>query len=310
MTASTTLLSQRLAARIRLLAAIGVLIALGLAAGDAIPHGTTAPGIYLGRRWPADKLVSLGEIDHSGWDALLKRHVDETGRVDYAAWQASAGDVAALDDYLSLLSRADPDGGASRSARLTFWINAYNAVTVRAILQTYPRSINPPRAGSPRSFDIWRDCRLRVGGASYSLGQIEHRLLRPLNEPRVHFAIVCGSRGCPRLLNRAYGAADLDEQLSRNARDFFANPDKLDFDEAVGKVRLSPILDWYAEDFGSTPRARLEAIIPYLPQEIAKKLRDERGVRVEYLEYDWGLNDKRPPADFPPFPPEPLPGEN
>src|SRR5579862_7015651 len=109
------------------LAFIGVLMALS---GDF----NRERKVVLGREWPAADQVSIENIDHRDWDRLLQRHVDEAGRVDYAGWKAIPGDVDALDAYLNDLSRANPALEAGRQARLAFWINAYNALTIRGIL--------------------------------------------------------------------------------------------------------------------------------------------------------------------------------
>ena len=250
--------------------------------------------VVLGRSWPTIDLVSIDQIDHWDWDRLLKRHVDETGNVGYAAWKEAPADMQALDQYLIRLSRANPTLDASREARLAFWINAYNALTIRGILREYPTASIQNHVARMWGFNIWRDLLLHVGERNYSLGQIEHELLRPLREPRIHFAIVCGSKGCPRLLNRAYQSSGLEQQLQENSRNFFADPHKLGYDASTGKLRLSPILKWYAEDFGESQAEMLDTIIPYLPERVSGRLPDKRTLRADYLDYDWSLNDQAP----------------
>lgn len=259
--------------------------------------------VVLGRIWPATDLVSIEKIDHRDWDRLLKRHVDKDGNVGYSDWKETPADVDSLDAYLSDLSRADPTIAAGREARLAFWINAYNALTIRGILRQYPTASIQNHASYLWGFNIWRDLLLHVGEKDYSLGQIEHELLRPLQEPRIHFAIVCASRGCPRLLNRAYQSTDLEQQLSENSRNFFADPQKLDYDSSTGKLRLSPILKWYAEDFGESQSEMLKNITPYLPDRVSEQLSNKRAVRTDYLDYDWSLNDQAPTNSAAPIPP-------
>jgi hypothetical protein len=284
------------------LAFIGVLFALS---GDFIRERK----VVLGRKWPATDQVSIESINHREWDRLLQRHVDEAGRVDYAGWKAIHGDVDALDAYLIDLSRADPTLEAGRDARLAFWINAYNALTIRGILREYPTMSIQDHAAQSSGYNIWRDLLLHVGEHDYSLGQIEHELLRPLREPRIHFAIVCGSRGCPRLLNRAYQSSELDQQLGENSRNFFADPAKLEFDSSIGQLRLSPILKWYADDFGNSQAEMLEHIIPYLPDRVTGQIPDKRGLHTDFLEYDWSLNDRSAATTDPPVPPKPADGD-
>lgn len=259
--------------------------------------------VYLGRMWPANELVSIDEIDHRDWDSLLRRHVDEQGDVDYAAWRGCAPDVESLDEYLSSLSRADPRFNATRDARLAFWINAYNALTIRGILRGYPTSTIRHHTARLWGFNIWRDLLLHVGNADYSLGQIEHEVLRPLRDPRIHFAIVCGSRGCPRLLNRAYQSSDLDQQLRENSRNFFGDPRKLSYDGASGRLWLSPILKWYAKDFGESEDEMLKTIAPYLPDRVTRELPARGGLRTDFLDYDWGLNGRAATDSEAPVPP-------
>jgi hypothetical protein len=271
--------------------------------------------VTVGHSWPTTEQDSIESIGHDRWASLLARYVDADGNVDYARWKASPTDQQALADYLESLSRADPSQKCSRSARLAFWINAYNALTVHGILREYPTTSIQNHTGTLQ-YNIWRDLLLRVGQRSYSLGQIEHEVLRPLGEPRVHFAIVCASRGCPRLLDRPYEARRLEEQLFENSRVFFADPTKFVVDTVHNEVRVSPILSWYAADFGGSTEAILAAIRPYLSESDAQALSRLKGPRLDFLDYDWRLNDRHPPEsetsehefDAPPLPPlEPQP---
>jgi hypothetical protein len=279
------------------------LVVLVAAAGFALVTGRTAPKIMLGRNWPASDRVALDRISHEAWDVLVQRYVDSAGGVDYAHWQASIADVATLDEYLAELSRADPASAAPRAAQLAFWINAYNAVTIRGILREYPTSSIQNHVSWLGRYNIWRDLLLIVGPRTYSLGQIEHDILRPLNEPRIHFAIVCASRGCPRLRDRAYTPSNLEAQLQENAIAFFSDPSKLDFDSATGRLKLSPILKWYAADFGTTPTERLQKIAAYMPDGVARELSARRDMQIEYLDYDWRLNEQIRLSSDPPLAP-------
>jgi hypothetical protein len=265
--------------------------------------GFFADKVSFGRSWSEDERLSFDDVDHRTWDGLLARFVDDSGLVDYAAWKKEPGDVAALGEYLLLLSRGDPARDASRESRLAFWINAYNALTIRGILREYPTSSIQNHASRLGGYNIWRDLLLRVGDRHYSLGQIEHELLRPLREPRIHFAIVCASRGCPRLRNRAYTADGLERQLQENSRAFFADQRNLAYDASTSRLRVSPILKWYAADFGPDQGALLGFLAPYLPADVSRQWSDGRGVRVEYLDYDWSLNEQDHGSDEAPAPP-------
>ena len=269
------------------LMAILVAVMLAKSSCEAGPTVTVGANVAAAQRVPVEK------IDHSGWDTLLQRYVDERGFVDYAAWKSAAADQQALDGYLRLLSSASLSGKTTREARLAFWINAYNAVTVKGILREYPTSSIRNHTAKLYGYNIWKDLVLPVEGRNYSLEQIEHEVLRKLSEPRIHFAIVCASIGCPRLLNRAYTASELDEQLSANAKAFFADKTKFTYDARRRTIKVSPILEWFATDFGATTADQMRTIAPYLPDEAAKKLAQSGAANVGYLDYDWNLNDRK-----------------
>lgn len=248
--------------------------------------------VTVGRTVPAREQVSMDQISHASWNSLLGRYVDEAGFVNYSAWKASASDDKLLDQYLNELSRASTTARSSREAQLAFWINAYNAVTVKGILREYPTTSIRNHTAKVIGYNIWEDLLLTVGETPYSLSQIEHKALRPMGEPRIHFTIVCASRGCPRLLNEAYAAQTLEEQLDRNARDFFAKSSNFQYDTRARTIKVSAILEWFAKDFGADTSAQLKRIERYLPDQGAKDLVDSGTARVSYLDYDWSLNDQ------------------
>ena len=258
------------------------------------------PTVIVGRLWPTAERVAIGEVSHQAWNELLHRYVDADGLVDYAGWKQSVEDSRRLEDYLATLSRVDEARDATTTERLAFWINAYNAVTVRGILREYPTTSIQNHVARVWGYNIWRDLKLIVGDNRHSLGNIEHSVLRKMNEPRIHFAIVCASRGCPRLLNEAYSAEGLEEQLSRNTVAFFADPTKCSVDAEQNELQLSPILDWFAADFGASTPAMLKRIANGLPEPVQAVARS-KDVRVTYLDYDWSLNDQATVG--PPLPP-------
>lgn len=276
---------------------IAVPMVVGVLAGAAVYN--SQPTVLVGRHIASSDRVACEEISHQPWDDLLHRFVDSEGNVDYSAWKASVADLRRLDDYLGSLSRLDESRDARLPQRLAFWINAYNAVTIRGILREYPTSSIQDHVSRLWHYNIWRDLHLIIGDKTYSLGEIEHKLLRPLNEPRIHFAIVCASRGCPRLRNEAYTADALDEQLQSNSIAFFADPTKCAVDTSRHELHLSPILKWYASDFGSSMPAVLQRITNWLPVD-AQSVARTKDVRVVYLEYDWTLNDQLTASPPPP----------
>jgi Protein of unknown function, DUF547 len=255
--------------------------------GDSVRAGDP---VYVGSRVPGQ--VSFEKIDHTPWDSLLKEYVDGDGFVDYRRWRSSAAAQKSLNEYLGSLSRANPQASSSKEAKLAFWINAYNAVTVHGILREYPTTSIRNHTPKVFGYNIWKDLQLLVGGRPYSLEAIEHKVLRKMGEPRIHFAIVCASIGCPRLLNQAYIAADVQSQLEKNARDFFSRRRNFQFDARSQGFQLSEIMDWFGEDFGANQSAQLRTIAKWLPGKAAQTAA-QRGVgRVSYLKYNWNLNDK------------------
>ncbi|MFV2070109.1 MAG: DUF547 domain-containing protein [Pirellulales bacterium] len=248
--------------------------------------------VTLGRQWPAGQQLRLDRIDHATFDVLLKKYVDPQGLVDYGTWKASPADMQGLDAYIELLSRGDPNRSGSRDATMAFWINAYNAVTIRGILREYPTSSIRNHTARVFGYNIWNDLLLNVGGRPVSLGQMENEILRKMGDPRIHFAIVCASIGCPKLRNEAYTPDRLEEQLAKNAHDFFADSQKFRYDPAASQMALSPILQWYASDFGATAEQQLATISPYLPDEAARQAAARGAARLSFLGYDWGLNDQ------------------
>lgn len=248
--------------------------------------------VTLGKQFPSGKRVSFDGVSHTAWDKLLHRYVDQRGMVDYTGWKASSADRQGLQTYLQSLSQADPVKPASREAKLAFWINAYNAVTVEGILQEYPTTSIRNHTAKVIGYNIWDDLLLVVGDGSYSLNQMEHEILRKMGEPRIHFAIVCASVGCPPLRNEAYSADRIDEQLTDNAKDFFADPAKFHADPSAREISVSPILKWFADDFGADQAAQMHTIAAYLPDKASQQLARSGQASVRYLDYDWGLNDQ------------------
>ncbi|MHC4877846.1 MAG: DUF547 domain-containing protein [Planctomycetota bacterium] len=252
----------------------------------------TAGGGTVGRAWPAAKRVSVDHISHAPLNGLLKKYVDADGYVAYAAWKASRDDRQKLLTYLASLGQADPHARATRQAKLAFWINAYNALTIEGILREYPTSSIRNHTARLFGYNIWHELLLVVGDKKYSLDHIEHQILRKMNEPRIHFAIVCASIGCPRLRSEAYTASRVSEQLADNARDFFSRPQNFRVDMSPRTLFVSSIMDWFAEDFGTSTARQLATVKAYLPSS-AQQLVDRGGVRVRYLDYNWDLNDQK-----------------
>jgi hypothetical protein len=223
----------------------------------------------------------LAAVDHSRWDALLKNYVNEQSRVDYR--RLGSDGLPQLDAYLAELGRpgtAPPDPGESKA----LLINAYNALTVRWILQHYPVS---SIWSTPEPF---KKVRHTLGGRQVSLDQIES-ILREMGDPRIHAALVCAARSCPPLRREAYTAERIDEQLDDNTRRWLANPELNRFDLKTAEAQVSSIFKWYRDDFKAYPRGLDGFLAHYAPDEDRRALAD-RKLKTRFLDYDWGLNDQ------------------
>ncbi|MAE67526.1 MAG: hypothetical protein CMJ18_24980 [Phycisphaeraceae bacterium] len=227
-------------------------------------------------------------FDHSTWNDLVRRHVDDQGGVGYAAL---ARDPAELDRYVAALAGA-PIDQLPRDEKLALLINAYNAFTLRLILDYWDdgrlKSIKDI-PGSKR----WKHVRWRVGPHTWSLNQIEHEQIRPVfDEPRIHFALVCAAASCPKLRNEAFVANRLEEQLEDQTRDTHRHPKWLEYDVRKRTVHLTKLYDWYGEDFADDTDGILEYVARYAPDVAAARKRGER-IRRRWLRYDWALNLRR-----------------
>ncbi|MFK7779158.1 MAG: DUF547 domain-containing protein [Gimesia sp.] len=274
---------------------IAVLVIMGVTATVMITNSSDAVAastIYVGQKVSSNLQVSMDQVDHSSWDALLKKYVDKDGYINYKQWHASPSDQRALTTYLNQLSKANPNRSGSNDAKLAFWINAYNAVTVYGILRKYPTSSIRNHTAKLFGYNIWKDLQLVVGGKPFSLEDIEHKILRKMHEPRIHFAIVCASIGCPRLLNQAYTTNQVQQQLDINAKNFFSRPQNFRFDQQNKQFQLSSILSWFGTDFGANQAAQLKTIAPWLPSRAAQNAALQNSVSIQFLDYNWNLNDQ------------------
>jgi len=232
---------------------------------------------------PADN-TSGDAYDHSIYAEILSRHVDERGFVDYRALSREAD---RLDVYLSGLAEAERDG-LSRFAELALLLNAYNAFTLGLIL-------DHPGVASIRDIpepDRWKDERWVIDGTAFSLWELEHRVIRRrFMEPRVHFALVCAAKGCPKLRREPYRGEQLLRQLSDQARSFFADPAKLRWVPDQRVLYVSELIDWYRADFAKDKDGVIDYVVKYLDPVRAEEIgRVREQVRLEYLEYNWDLN--------------------
>lgn len=221
---------------------------------------------------------------HAKWDYLVKTHVDANGMVDYKGMEA---DREILESYLARLSAYPPDKKTwSDNKRLAYWINAYNAFTVKLIIDNYPvKSIKDLGGDIYKVNTTWDKKFIKIGNETLDLNNIEHKKIRKeFDDPRIHMAVNCASMSCPKLRNEAYTAEKLDQQLNDQVKDFLQS-DKNDLNPEAPKV--SSIFKWYAGDFKKDYKSVKAFINAYASADI------KPGVELEYKAYDWSLNEQK-----------------
>jgi hypothetical protein len=221
------------------------------------------------------KSVASKNIAHAAWNILLQKYVDDDGNVDYKSF---LNDKQALENYIAYLAKNEPAPSWTKEERLAYYINLYNAGTVLLILDHYPtksiKDISNP----------WGEDRIFIGEKKYSLGDIEHKILRKMDEPRIHFAINCASYSCPKLWNKAFTAANLESQLDMVTKDFITDTTRNRITET--KLELSNIFKWYKKDFTENG-----TLIDYINTFSKNKI--GKDAKISYLKYDWSLNERK-----------------
>ncbi len=259
-----------------------------------VPAGA-APKAVLWDIWEAHDPASTIVVDHAAWDRFLEQYVrpgsDGINRVAYD--QVTAADRKSLDRYIGALS-STPARSLSRAEQLPFWVNLYNALTLRVVLEHYP-------VASIRDIDIspgffadgpWGKKLVTVEREELSLDDIEHRILRPIwRDPRIHYAVNCASLGCPDLQPRSMTAENAEAFLEDGARAFINHPRGARI--ADGDLRVSSIYEWFEADFGDDDAGVIAHLRNYAKGELAAGL---SGVsRIAGDDYDWRLNGTRAP---------------
>ncbi len=226
-------------------------------------------------------------IDFEPWDQMLQAYV-ANGAVDYDRWQLES---AALDQWLSDASSVDL-AALDRNSAIAFLLNLYNALVVQRVVKKYPiQSIRPEVLGIPNwiaFLSFFKQKIYTLNGRALSLDDIEKGILRSrYNEPRIHFALVCASQGCPLLRSSAYRPESLPAQLEEEAARFINNPDKVHYSAANRTLHISKIFKWYRSDFLTQAASIPSYIQPYLAH---TKLPTE--LDIDYKPYSWQLNQR------------------
>ncbi len=226
-------------------------------------------------------------FDHSLFDGVVSRYVsDEGGWVDY---RGLAENPEPLNQYIEQVAHADFEA-LGRDEKLALLINAYNAFTLKLIIEYLPQGIDSIKdiAAEKR----WDDVRWQIGQHTWSLNQIEHEQIRPkFKEPRIHFALVCAAIGCPPLRNEAYTGDRIEQQLEDQTVYIHRHDRWFGFDPQQNVVHLTPLYDWYGSDFEQVADSVLDYVARYSP-ELAGHLEDGRKPSIRWLNYDWTLNGR------------------
>lgn len=256
-------------------------------------------------------MLSMGALafdhSHKAWDDLLHKHVryvqgGNASRVDYAGFAQDRARLKAVLDEDSKVAKAEFDAW-TKAQQEAFLINAYNAFTVELILTKYPDLKSIRDLGSFIA-KPWSRKFFRLFGEESYLDFIEHEMLRKdgvYDDPRVHFAVVCASIGCPMLRNEAFVAGKLDAQLDDAMRRFLSDRTRNRYDPQAGRLEVSKIFDWYGKDFerGYKGFTSVKATLARYADQLADEPEDRAVVKAEkadvaFLDYDWSLNDTRP----------------
>jgi len=211
---------------------------------------------------------------HSSFNKLLSDYVSASGEVRYTAMKAKK---TILVNYIKSLTSSTPKKDWSKNEKLAYWINLYNAATLNIILDNHPiTSITKINGGKPWDLKL-----VTVDGKTYSLNEIENNIVRPrFNEPRIHFALNCAAKSCPKLLNSAFIPSQLNAQLTKQTKAFLSNTSKNTIGEST--VEVSKIFEWYAADFGN--------LITFINKYSSQKVNSN--AQISYKEYSWSLNGK------------------
>ena len=219
-------------------------------------------------------------VNHEIWTVLLRKYVTEGGQVNYKGF---IKEQSKMEEYLSLLSNTPPGSNWSEADKIAYWINAYNAFTVKLIMDNYPlKSIKDIGDGLPMISSPWDIKFFKIGDADFDLNTIEHEILRKhFEEPRIHFAINCASFSCPKLRNEAFESSQLNQQLEAQTKTFINNPDKNIINKE--ETKLSKLFSWFETDF--TKKTTIKSFV----KQRHSAFNEQND--LQYLDYSWTLNE-------------------
>lgn len=247
-----------------------------------------APDAELWPRWQAHDADNDTRIDHRAWGAILRAYLyqgeDGINRFNYAG--VSETDREILDAYVEQMAQVKISGH-NRAVQRAYWINLYNALTVREILRFFPVSSIRDISSGFFSFGPWNKKLIEIEGEILTLNDIEHRILRPIwRDARIHYALNCAALGCPNLQLSVYTGGNTEAMLDSAAREFVNHPRGVRVVD--GKLQVSSIYTWFIDDFGGDDAGVIAHLRQYADSALAKSLQGIR--RIDNDDYDWSLN--------------------
>lgn len=221
--------------------------------------------------------VVIPEFKHQAFDELLRKYVTSSGKVNYKGFKT---EISKLNNYIKELDKQYVNYNSwSKNKQLAFWINVYNAHTIKLITDNYPvSSITKIKGGKPWDYKF-----IKLGDKTYTLNQVENEIIRPkFNEPRIHFAVNCAAKSCPKLMNKAWTENNLNSALTIQTKAFLANTTENQL--SAKQVKLSKIFEWYNADF-----TKNGSLISFINKYSSTSVNEN--AKVSYNEYNWQLNE-------------------
>jgi hypothetical protein len=239
-------------------------------------------------------------FDYAPWQRVLQKFVTDEGKVDYAKLKADPAELNRFTEEIAARSPlSNPQEFPTRQDQMAYWINAYNALVIKGVVENWPVKSVLKIGALPHSF-FWHKTFL-AGGRATTLDNIEKGELRKrFGDPRTHFVLVCASNSCPQLQREAFAPGKLEQQLDSAARAFINGPRGMQIEAAANQVKLSKIFDWYSGDFEAYMRAKnltggghtvLDFIRQYANDANRRALDSLHNPRIEFFPYDWGINE-------------------
>ena len=240
---------------------------------------------------PPSVPAPAGVFPFDEYDALLKKYVDDQGRVDYPRLKAT--DAAAVEKLYAFVAATGPDKTPElyqgRSAALAYYLSAYNVLVWKNVIDRIPRM----KQVNEGLYSFFRNPKFQVNGKEVDLDDLEKKVIRPrFKDGRVHFALNCASGGCPKLPQSAFTPDKVQSQLERESKVFCNETRNVNFDAAARRVKLSMIFKWYKDDFGGSD----ETVLAFINKHRAADKQIPAGTKIEHVDYDWHMNDKTLPS--------------